>query len=84
MRPLPAMAYKPMRFAVEYHDLRLLILDGYSSALLSSDSLCSLKAYVGAPFRPLMELGAPPPFEECVIVDVDRSLGFRRDFSRHL
>jgi hypothetical protein len=35
----------------------------------------------GAPLRPLMGLGAPPPFEECIILDVDRSLGFRRDFS---
>ena len=37
---------------------------------------------VGTLFRPLMGLGAPSPFEECIILDIDRSLSFRRDFSR--
>ena len=36
---------------------------------------------MGAPLHPLMGLGAPAPFEECILIDVDRSLGFRRDFS---
>ena len=47
---------------------------------LSGDSSCLLEVCVGAPLRPLMGLGAPPPFEECIL-NVDRLLGFRRDFS---
>jgi hypothetical protein len=48
---------------------------------LSSDNSCLLEVCVGAPLRPLMGLGAPPLFEECILIDVDRSLSFRRDFS---
>ena len=48
---------------------------------LSGDSSCLPEVCVGAPFRPLMGLGALPPFEECTLIDVDRSLGFCRDFS---
>jgi hypothetical protein len=57
-------------------------LCSYWIGTLSSDSFYSLEVCVGAPFRPLMGLGAPPPFEECMVLDIDRSLGFRRDFSR--
>ena len=70
--------------AVEYHDLYLLIPDRYSLAHLSGDSFCSPKACIGALFCPPIELGALPLFEGYVIIDIDRSLGFRRDFSRHL
>ena len=48
---------------------------------LSGDSFCLPEVCVGALLRPLMGLGALPPFEECILIDVDRSLGFRRDFS---
>ena len=47
---------------------------------LSSDSSCLPEVCVGALLCPLMGLGTLPPFEECIL-DVDRSLGFRRDFS---
>ena len=45
------------------------------------DSSCLLEVCLGAPLCLLMGLRAPPPFGECILIDVDRSLGFRRDFS---
>jgi hypothetical protein len=49
---------------------------------LFGDSSCLPEMCVGAPLRPLMGLGAPPLFEECILIDVERLLGFRQDFSR--
>jgi hypothetical protein len=67
---------------MQYRDFySMLIPDGYPSALFSSDSSCLPEVCMGTPFCPLMGLRAPPPFEKCIILDVDRSLGFRRDFS---
>jgi hypothetical protein len=49
---------------------------------LFGDSSCLPEVCIGAPFHPLVGLGAPPPFEEFIILGIDRSLGFHRDFSR--
>jgi hypothetical protein len=35
---------------------------------------------VGTPFCPLMEIGALPLFEEHMVLDISRLLGFHRDF----